>query len=71
MHRNLLLPVNFLPLDNAECAVSVTVSSSAVTDSCDKTNGSESMASLGVDVSKSRPSVSDGGLAETHEDSVS
>lgn len=46
VHRNLLLPVNFLPLDNAECAVSDTVSSSAVTDSCDKTNGPESMASL-------------------------
>ncbi len=71
VHRNLLLPVNFLPLDKAECAVSDTVSSSAVTDSCDKPNSSESIVSLGVDVSKSRPSVRDGGLAETHEDSVS
>lgn len=71
VYRSLLLPVNFLPLDKAECAVSNTVSSSSVTDSCDKTSGSESMTSMGVGRLKPGPSVRDDGLAKTHEDSVS
>jgi len=63
--------VNFLPLDKAECAVSDTVSSSFVPDSCDENNVSKSVTRMGVDSLKSGQSVRDGGLAKTHEDSES
>lgn len=69
VHHNLLLPVNFLPLDKAEYAASGRVSSLSVTDSCDKAN--ESLTSMVVDGSKSELCVGDGELAQSYETSES
>lgn len=59
VHRNLLLPVNFLPLDKGECVVSEPASLSGA-DSHDRFNGLESMASIGDDNLKPELSIRDG-----------
>lgn len=71
VHRNLLLPVNFLPLDKDECEVSDAGSSLTVSESCVDNCGPESIVGSVADASVSGPDVNTSVLTETHEDLMS